>query len=128
MRHPLHVIVALRRVLARGDRPALRRRGREDKNKIPTTEIALASALDDNRTLPAWIDEVLKKAVHPDPTRRSKEPSEFAFALRHPDKDALNIASAPLIDRNPLLFWKGLCALLVLAIMVLLFIQAGHRP
>ncbi len=98
------------------------------KTKSQQRKLRYASALDDNRTLPAWIDEVLKKAVHPDPTRRSEEPSELAFALRHPDKDSLNMASVPLIDRNPLLFWKGLCAFLALAILVLLFIQFGHRP
>ena len=45
------------------------------------------SALDDNREIPAWIDGVLKKAVHPDPYKRYEELSEFVFDLRHPNED-----------------------------------------
>ena len=98
------------------------------RTKSRQRKLRYASALDDDRALPAWIDEVLNKAVHPDPTTRYEEPSELAFALRHPDKDSLGIASVPLIDRNPLLFWKCLCAFLALTVLILLFIQFGHRP
>jgi hypothetical protein len=36
-------------------------------------------------------------------------------------------ASAPLIERNPLLFWKALCLILMLGILLLLFLQFGGR-
>ena len=58
------------------------------RTKSRQRKLRYASALDDDRALPAWIDEVLNKAVHPDPTTRYEEPSELAFALRHPDKDS----------------------------------------
>lgn len=47
---------------------------------------------DDERELPAWIDEAIKKAVHPDPYKRYEDLSEFLFDLRHPGKALLTSA------------------------------------
>jgi len=88
------------------------------------------SVLDDNREIPAWIDGALKKAVHPDPNQRYEELSEFVFDLRHPNRSFLNTSPVPLIERDPLLFWKVLSALLfffVLICLALLLIQAGKH-
>jgi serine/threonine protein phosphatase PrpC/ribosomal protein L39E len=90
-------------------------------------KLRYASALDDNREIPSWIDAVLKKAVHPDPHQRYDELSEFVFDLRHPNKTLLGAASAPLIERNPLLFWKALSLILTLVVLLLLFLQFGGR-
>ena len=90
-------------------------------------KLRYASALDDNREIPAWIDAVLKKAAHPDPHQRYDELSEFVFDLRHPNKTLLGSASAPLIERNPLLFWKALSLILMLVVLLLLFLQFGGR-
>ncbi len=85
--------------------------------------IAYQSALDGERELPAWIDGVLKKAVHPDPSRRYQELSEFLYDLRHPSESFMRAARAPLLERNPLLFWKGLAALLAAAVAALLVLH-----
>jgi serine/threonine protein phosphatase PrpC/ribosomal protein L39E len=90
-------------------------------------KLRYASALDDNREIPAWIEAVLKKAVHPDPHQRYDELSELVFDLRHPNKTLLGAASAPLIERNPLLFWKTLSLILMLVVLLLLFLQFGGR-
>jgi serine/threonine protein phosphatase PrpC/tRNA A-37 threonylcarbamoyl transferase component Bud32 len=81
------------------------------------------TALDDNRELPAWIDQVLRKAVQIDPYKRYGELSEFTFELRHP-KEGLGSSSVPLLERNPLLFWK--CATLLLAAIVLLLLFSKY--
>ncbi|MGO9356238.1 MAG: protein kinase domain-containing protein [Xanthobacteraceae bacterium] len=85
------------------------------------------SALDDARDAPAWIDAVLKKAVHPDPRIRYAELSEFVHDLHHPNAALLDAAPAPLIERNPLLFWKALSLLLALALLLVLIVQHGGR-
>ena len=41
--------------------------------------IGYASAIDGERAIPAWIDPVLRRAVHPDPARRYEELSEFIY-------------------------------------------------
>jgi serine/threonine protein kinase len=89
------------------------------RTKSQQRKLKYRSALDDNSEMPAWIDEVLKKAVHPDPYKRYEELSEFVHELRHPNKSYL--APRPLIERNPQLFWKFLSVFLVLVIVLLLF-------
>ena len=81
---------------------------------------AYNSALDNDHEIPVWIDGVLKKAVHPDPRKRYEELSEFVFDLRHPNESFSRSAPVPLIERNPLLFWKSLSLLLACAVLFLL--------
>jgi len=83
-------------------------------------KLVYRTALDDRSETPAWIDGVLRKAVHPDPAKRYRELSEFLYDLRHPHRQAAGIRRRPLIDRNPLAFWQGLSALLALAVLILL--------
>lgn len=79
-----------------------------------------ASVLDDNRQIPSWIDEALRKAVHHNPGKRYQELSEFTADLRHPNPAFLNKTRPPLLERNPVAFWRGLCALLAAALAYLL--------
>jgi serine/threonine protein kinase len=95
------------------------------KTKSQQRKLRYKSALDDNREIPAWIDGVLRKAVHPDPTKRYDELSAFVFDLRHPNKDLLNARPMPLIERNPSLFWKSLSAILAFVILLLLIRLRG---
>lgn len=91
------------------------------RTKSAQKKLRYETALDDDREIPAWIDGVLKRAVHPDPYRRYDELSEFTFDLRHPNKAYLDQSRAPLMERNPLAFWKGLSFTLAIIIMVLLW-------
>ncbi|MES2149355.1 MAG: bifunctional protein-serine/threonine kinase/phosphatase [Pseudomonadota bacterium] len=79
------------------------------------------SVLDEHREIPAWIDMVLKKALHPDPAKRYEELSEFVQDLRQPNKAFLSKTRAPLIERSPLKFWKGVSFILALIVVALLF-------
>ena len=80
-----------------------------------------------DRELPQWIDGTLERAVHPNPYKRYDSFSEFLFDLRHPNTNYLSTSSTPLIERNPLLFWKCMTIVLALAVIVLLAIQHLHR-
>lgn len=70
--------------------------------------------------IPGWVDHALEKAVHPDPYKRYEALSEFLFDLRHPREAFLELARAPLLQRNPHLFWQGLSFILAGAILALL--------
>jgi len=78
------------------------------------------SVLDDEREIPAWIDEVLRKATHPDPSKRYEELSEFVYELRHPSQAYLSRVRAPLLERNPVAFWRGVSLILATAVVILL--------
>lgn len=86
-----------------------------------------ASVLDAERDTPAWIDAVLRKALQPDPLKRHEALSEFVHDLRHPGRASLQGGPPPLIERNPVLFWKTLSALLGLALLLVLLGRFGLR-
>jgi serine/threonine protein kinase/serine/threonine protein phosphatase PrpC len=75
------------------------------------------SVLDDVRTIPAWVDETIRKAVHPNPYKRYDEISEFVQDLRQPNRIFLNRSRPPLLERNPIMFWKSLSVMLFLIIV-----------
>ncbi|MDP3535239.1 MAG: serine/threonine-protein kinase [Halomonas sp.] len=83
-------------------------------------KLAYQSALSENRALPAWVDEVLKKALHPNPHYRYPALSEFIFELRSPSTEILNRAKLPLLERDPVLFWKGVSVALAVVVIALL--------
>ena len=85
------------------------------------------SVRDEDSELPAWLDDTLKKAVHPDPAKRYQELSEFLYDLRHPNQQFLNKTRPPLIERKPVQFWQGVSALL-LAFVVYLLSQWPNSP
>ena len=89
-------------------------------------QLGYAAVLDEAREIPAWIDGALRKAVHPEPSRRYEELSEFLHDLRHPNPRLLDTNSAPLMERNPLVFWKALSAVLAATILLLLASEFGR--
>ncbi len=76
----------------------------------------------DTHEVPLWIDATLKKALEPNPYKRYGELSEFLYDLRHPNKAFLNKSKPPLLERNPVLFWK-MTSLVLSIIIVILLIQ-----
>ena len=73
------------------------------------------------RSIPTWIDVVFRKAVQTDPFERYDELSEFLYDLRHPNKTLLDEKAPPLIERDPLVFWKCVSFVLLIIIAILLF-------
>ncbi|MGJ4904824.1 protein kinase domain-containing protein [Bradyrhizobium sp. HKCCYLS2058] len=79
----------------------------------------------DDQTVPLWIDGALRRAVHPVAAKRYESLSEFVFDLRHPNPAYVGGDRTPLIERNPLLFWKATTALLAIAVVILLAARHG---
>ena len=92
------------------------------RTRATQRQLKYRSVLDDEREIPAWLDEVLRKATHPDPNRRYEELSEFVHDLRHPTEDYLNRKRAPLLERNPVAFWRGV-SLILAGIVVFLLLR-----
>lgn len=82
------------------------------------------SVLDEDRDIPAWIDGVLRKAVHPNPAKRYGELSEFLYDLRHPNQAFLDKTRPPLLERNPVAFWKGVSLVLAVVIVVMVALKS----
>ena len=97
------------------------------RTKSQIRKLRYNSALDEDREIPVWIDGALRRAVHPDPYKRYESLSEYIFDLRQPNASYLNPSLTPLIERNPLLFWKCTTAILACIVVVLLAIHHGAR-
>ena len=90
------------------------------RTRAAQRKLRYRSSLDEHRDIPAWIDLVLRKAVHPDPLQRYAELSEFVYDLRHPSQAYLSRTRPPLLERNPVAFWRGVSLILAITIVVLL--------
>jgi serine/threonine protein kinase len=90
------------------------------RTRAAQNKLRYSSIREHDGGVPAWIDDVLRKALHPDPYKRYEELSEFVFELRQPNQAFLNKARPPLMERNPVLFWKGVSLALALAVVALL--------
>lgn len=90
----------------------------KSRTKSAQKKLAYKSVLNEEREIPAWIDDAIRKAVEPDPFERYEELSEFIYDLHHPNKDFLNKTKPPLIERNPVIFWKSVSFVLMLALVM----------
>ena len=75
-----------------------------------------------NPEVPAWVDGALEKALHPDPARRYETLSEFIYDLAHPNLKFIKKESAPLLERNPVGFWRAAAILLLVLNLVLVYL------
>ena len=79
------------------------------------------------RDLPAWVDAVLRQALHPQRAKRQEALSALVHDLRQPGPQHLRSERSPLLERDPLQFWRSLALLLALAVLLLLGLLAkGH--
>jgi len=74
------------------------------------------------KDLPSYIDMVLSKALAPNPNNRYEHYSEFQTAFIANNQNNINaLQNIPLLERDPVKFWKGLSATLFLALLSALF-------
>jgi serine/threonine protein phosphatase PrpC len=92
----------------------------KSRSKSAQNKLRYQTALHDDRELPAWVDDTLKKALHPNPYKRYQELSEFIYDLSQPSKTFLSKTKAPLLERDPVVFWQSVSVILVVVIVYLL--------
>jgi len=90
------------------------------RTKSAQNKLRYQTALHDDREIPAWVDDTLKHALHPNPYKRYQELSEFIYDLSQPSKTFLSKTKAPLLERDPVVFWQSVSVILVLVIVYLL--------
>jgi serine/threonine protein phosphatase PrpC len=83
-------------------------------------KLAYTSVRDWQQEIPVWVDKAIKKAVNPNPDRRYQDILEFVHDLSHPNSELLRSEKLPLIERNPVAFWRGLSIFLLLAELITL--------
>jgi serine/threonine protein phosphatase PrpC len=67
-----------------------------------------------NPAVPPWLESIVLRAIEPAAELRYQNLSEMAFDIAHPERVAPHQRKdAPLLERNPLLFYKVLCVVLL---------------
>jgi len=75
-----------------------------------------------NPDIPLWVDRALEKATVIERRRRYTLQSEFIHDLAHPNPAFVSNTAEPLIERNPLLVWKGIALFLFLLNLLFLYL------
>ena len=72
--------------------------------------------------LPAWLDEVLNRAVAAAPAQRFETAEEWLLALESGERQSLNNRPRPLLEREPLLVWRSVALVSLLLNLLLAFL------
>lgn len=75
--------------------------------------------------VPHWVDKAIRKAVEIDPIDRYEKMSELESDLRKPNPNYLKEDQLPILERNPLAFWKLVSAALLVSNLVLLYLLSS---
>jgi serine/threonine protein phosphatase PrpC len=67
-----------------------------------------------NPMIPVWMDAAIRHAIDIDPEARYAELSEFLADLRKPNSRFMSEARAPLIERDPVRYWRRVSLVLAL--------------
>lgn len=91
----------------------------EKPNKFNLAKLHYVPSFYCNDMIPPWLDGALKKATALNPELRYETLSEFLYDLSTPNPAFLkNSDFIPLIERNPLVFWKVTTLILLLTNLI----------
>ncbi len=95
--------------------------GQGFKNKRAVRRLSYIPAFQLNKDIPKWLDAAVHKAVHVSSRHRYDLLSEFLVDISQPNNKLVKQEDVPLIDRNPIRFWK---IMLVLSLLLNLYLAA----
>ncbi len=77
-----------------------------------------------NPDIPVWVDGALEKAVKINVEERYQAHSKFMADLQKPNPDFSQKNRIPIMERNPVLFWKTIAGILAIIVAILLLMLA----
>ena len=72
--------------------------------------------------LPAWIDELLTRAISADPRQRFETAEEWLLVLERGERQSLSVRAKPLLEREPVKVWRTLALVSMLGNLALLLL------
>ncbi|HAI95942.1 MAG TPA: protein kinase, partial [Methylococcaceae bacterium] len=82
------------------------------RNQTALRRLSYTPLRNSDNNIQEWLDLAISKAIHPEPSKRYQEVSEFIHELKRPSQQFLNQKKPPLMQRNPVLFWQSTSAVL----------------
>jgi serine/threonine protein kinase/serine/threonine protein phosphatase PrpC len=95
--------------------------GQGFKNESAVRRLSYTPAPQLNKDVPQWLDGAIHKAVHISPAHRYDLLSEFLVDISQPNNKLAKQGHVPLIEKNPIRFWK---VMLILSLMLNLYLAA----
>ena len=80
-----------------------------------------------HKGIPVWIDGAIRQALQTNPSERYQEISEFIYDLHNPNPLFLETQFRPLIEKDPLIFWKSVSLFLLIIVLVLAGVLAQSK-
>jgi serine/threonine protein kinase len=74
--------------------------------------------------IPHWVDKAIRTAVQVNPENRYEKLSELESDLRKPNSVYLKEESLPLMERNPVAFWRSLSVVLLVSNLVMIYLYS----
>jgi serine/threonine protein kinase len=71
-----------------------------------------------NPRVPDWVDAAIRKALQINPIERYQEVSEFIYDINKPNLALTEKKITPLIERDPVIFWKTICLVMLMALVL----------
>ncbi len=94
----------------------------EKLNARKLKKLSYLPSMSSNAMVPIWMDGALRKATAIDPQQRYDTLSEFLHDLQTPNFAFLKTDQfVPLVQRNPLYFWKSFSVFLLMSNLILLY-------
>ncbi len=81
------------------------------------------SVINAGAPVPDWVDATLRKAVSINPERRYGLLSELVHDLSHPNPEFSRLHRQPLIERNPVGFWRAMTVFFMLTTIAALLLE-----
>lgn len=89
----------------------------ESASVVAYRRLAYLPASHYNPHVPLWMDAALERGMNISPELRYADVAEFVHDLQHPNPLFVSRRQQPLLMRNPLRFWQGVSALLLVALL-----------
>ncbi len=99
--------------------------GKGITNASQAKKLAYVPAASRRKDVPDWVDAALEQAVRKSPAERTEALSALVEDLRKPNTELGFGREKPLIERNPVAFWKGVSLLLALVSIGLAILAGG---
>ncbi|MCW8962977.1 MAG: protein kinase [Gammaproteobacteria bacterium] len=99
--------------------------GDNDK-PVPAEKLRYISARTHNSDIQPWVDGALRKALHPNPQKRYDSMSEFLYDLSHANEKFEIRDFQPLLERNPIGFWRSTSIFFFLLSLYLIYLLVNQ--
>ena len=98
----------------------------EKPDQLKLTRLDYVPSYHLNPLVPIWVDGAIKKSLSINPGLRYDEISEFIHDLTRPNPLFLGESHLPLIQRNPLVFWRAVSGLMIIINLILIYLMGAR--